>query len=261
MAVVLSGCLPSGESQKASSSVDNSPMVLAQSVSTLNSAGQCNNGKLGALVYDLAQNAFFTCQSSGWEPVNISGEKGDRGDIGPAGAQGPAGPQGPAGRDGIDGIAAGGAPGLVIKNGANIHAHFMAFNSTPSSAANGTPPLLQSMTVRLASNGNVVEVDPVSGSLVGTLSQTHYTTTDCTGTAYIRYDGANVPHVPGRIYVATKFDGTPFAYWRATAMATAAERLQTIRSYMVYDRDDGIARCVTGVHGMKPTVKGGRFLL
>lgn len=73
----------------------------------------CNSDSLGLLYYVANENAFQSCQTSGWNFVDISGPQGLQGATGPIGPQGddgvdgqtgPTGATGVDGEDGVDGI-------------------------------------------------------------------------------------------------------------------------------------------------------------
>jgi len=201
----LTGCLEKQEASKSESTTESASTAstMAQSVSSRDSAGKCNPGKSGALIYDRSENSFFVCEDDNWTAINIHGDKGDQGNDGPAGPSGPTGPTGPEGQRGPRGPTGTGAPaGFVIRDGANVAARVIQFNVGRESGVERG----QSVLV-MYDGGELLWLNTISGELDGRPEVVYYTGTLCTGVAYKRPKLDSSPDVLNRIYVGKRDNG------------------------------------------------------
>lgn len=245
-AVFLTGCLESKqESLSSSASTKESIAVTAQSVSSLSSNTPCNTGQSGSLVFDRAQNTFYTCVDSQWVAINLQGGKGDKGDTGPkgdpgnAGANGTNGVNGMNGRDGIDGTGL----GLVLRDGATVRGSFMQYAHQVN----------DSLALISLPNKDLIYVNVNTGEYASRAVTIYFTGAGCTGTAYSgRTDVELPPHVPGRIFVTVDNSLHTVGYWRVEAANT---QTITYNSYLDYFTSGSMGVCRASTGTRNPLVR------
>lgn len=233
-AICLMGCEskdPGSTSSNDSASKDSaSSSIMAQSVSALNSAGQCNPGKSGALIYDRSTSAFYVCEDSNWVAINIRGEKGDAGPQGPAGAQGSTGSAGAPGTQGPQGprgpTGAGAPVGFVIRDGANVAARVIQFDTGRYSGVTQG----QSVLV-MYDGGEILWLNTITGKFEGQPEQIYYAGPNCTGAAYKRPKLDSTPDVLNRVYVGKRTNGTYHSMYKITGFTTGVVQTLSMREF------------------------------
>ena len=104
----LSGCIGSDESDEQTNPQEEEPTELFKWTTyyavDLSSLPACNTDSIGLLYYVADINAFQTCQTIGWNLIDITGTNGLDGVNGSNGIDGVNGQNGQNGTDGVDGI-------------------------------------------------------------------------------------------------------------------------------------------------------------
>jgi len=228
LAISLTGCLGDDKKEESKASSESSS-IIAQSVSALNSAGNCNNGKDGALIYDRSTGAFYVCDDGNWTSVNLQGVKGDQGNVGPAGPTGATGPQGATGAQGPRGPTGAGAPvGFVIKDGNNVAARVIQFNTGRySDISDGQGVLV------MYDGGEILWLNTITGKFEGRPEVVFYSGANCTGTAYKRPKQDGSPDIINRIYIGKYTSGQYRHIYKITGFGTGIIQTVSRRSYIM----------------------------
>lgn len=231
-ATFLTGCLEKKEDTSTSKESSSTP-IYAQSVSTLDSNDKCNNGKDGALVYDRSSKAFYVCDAGKWTSIDIRGDKGDQGNIGamgPAGAMGPQGPEGPQGLRGPTG--AGGPSGFIIREGQNVVARVMQFNTGSNSGVTDGQGILV-----MYDGGEILWVNSVTGRFEGNPEMIYYSGENCTGTAYKLPKQHGSPDILNRVYVGRYGPtGVDHSMYKIVGFATSSIQVMSRRNFTTYSK-------------------------
>jgi len=231
----LVGCLDSKDKNSTSSepSSESNPVVMG----SVSNDKSCNPGKQGAIIFDQTQSQFYFCNNSEWVAVDLRGAKGDKGDKGDAGSGGsngtigPVGPQGTAGANGRDGLDGNGIK-LSLKENGQVKGIFMQFLN----AVNTQEPLATMMLPV----GDIILINIATGVYEKTPNEVYYTTTDCTGTAYINAKAYEGPHVVGRIYVSKDQNENTIGFFRGEEF----NNLVVPRSYRLLSPRDSVNACI-----------------
>lgn len=228
---LTTGCLPEkGAAPKTESpSETENSNSSAKLVDALSSAGVCNPGKSGSIVYDIAQGAFFGCNGSAWTTISLTGLAGPAGPTGatgatgpqgPAGATGPqgptgaigsSGPQGPAGRDGLDGNGL----SLVLRENGVVRAMLVDY-----------PKDVEGEVFIRTPDGLYAHLT-LEGRYTGFTDDIHYTGPNCTGTGY--YSRGML----GRIYVSEDPSNNIVGYNKVVDYNPQMVSIQSVRSFSI----------------------------